>query len=592
MATIDVRTYGILALETFPVSGTLNGNIMTTPVSNPTHILRSFRVLEEIPNKSGEKTVFTTLLPTLATLPNPGEQAIVTHGVYQSMIFENDGAGNIVYRKQASTPMRATLMTISERDAVGAAIGAGNEFWYGLQEPDGAAGAGFYRITPDGFGGGVQLGPFIGSTQPTTVASGILVDGTVIPNLLSTNVRGALAEHQSDIDALVNDVNNLKLMKGILVARQTTLAALNLTPHKAGDWAILTQDDGTNQAGIYVGNGSTFSLVSEIPEAAVATNTVAGLMPAAFVHPLSPNSALPGSAARIGQFFVRTGATSPGVYVATDTLGGWAGPIGASGAGTTNLSVTPSSTSVTVVSSTGTPATINIADNANAGLIGPGYIHPQSPGSLLPGSAARIGQLFVRTGATAPGIYAATDVLGGWAGPLGGAANLGVIPAPTNNQVTSTSGTPATLVLADNTNAGLLGPGYIHPNSPGTTLPGAALRPGQLFVRTGATAPGLYMALDTAGNWSGPLSGGGGALSPIDLTATLTATNATVAAPVGTAATIPLATDTNAGLLAPGLIAGSGAALPTTATRLGQLFWLNGVGLHKALDLVGNWSII
>jgi hypothetical protein len=49
------------------------------------------------------------------------------------------------------------------------------------------------------------------------------------------------------------------------------------------------------------------------------------------------------------------------------------------------------------------------------------------------------------------------------------------------------------------------------------------------------------------------------------------------------------ATNTSAGLLHAGLIAGSGATLPTTAARIGQLFWLDGVGLYSALDLVGNW---
>jgi hypothetical protein len=41
-----------------------------------------------------------------------------------------------------------------------------------------------------------------------------------------------------------------------------------------------------------------------------------------------------------------------------------------------------------------------------------------------------------------------------------------------------------------------------------------------------------------------------------------------------------------------GVIAGAGAALPATAARIGQLYWLNGVGIYRALDLVGNWLLI
>ena len=38
----------------------------------------------------------------------------------------------------------------------------------------------------------------------------------------------------------------------------------------------------------------------------------------------------------------------------------------------------------------------------------------------------------------------------------------------------------------------------------GSTLPATATLIGELFIRTGATSPGLYLALDLVGNWSGP----------------------------------------------------------------------------------------
>jgi hypothetical protein len=82
-------------------------------------------------------------------------------------------------------------------------------------------------------------------------------------------------------------------------------------------------------------------------------------------------------------------------------------------------------------------------------------------------------------------------------------------------------------------------------------------------------------------------AGSGGATN---LTTTASPTSVVVNSDTGTDATIPLATATNAGLLLPGLIDGPGATLPATAARVGQLYWLDGVGLHSALDLVGNWQ--
>lgn len=41
------------------------------------------------------------------------------------------------------------------------------------------------------------------------------------------------------------------------------------------------------------------------------------------------------------------------------------------------------------------------------------------PGPNLPATADHIGQLFIRTGPTSPGLYVATDLSGSWSGPLG-----------------------------------------------------------------------------------------------------------------------------------------------------------------------------
>lgn len=42
------------------------------------------------------------------------------------------------------------------------------------------------------------------------------------------------------------------------------------------------------------------------------------------------------------------------------------------------------------------------------------FIHANSPGATLPSTATRIGELFLRTGATAPGMYVASNLIGGW----------------------------------------------------------------------------------------------------------------------------------------------------------------------------------
>lgn len=86
--------------------------------------------------------------------------------------------------------------------------------------------------------------------------------------------------------------------------------------------------------------------------------------------------------------------------------------------GYTNLSVTVDSSNVYVESSTGNDGTIPKATNVNAGALAAGIIHPNSGDSTLPTSAARIGQIFIRGGATNPGLYAALDTVGNWSGPI------------------------------------------------------------------------------------------------------------------------------------------------------------------------------
>ncbi len=67
-----------------------------------------------------------TALPTLADLPNAGDQAVIAdaNSDLRGMIFENV-AGTITYRGQLPA-FRSTVFTLAQRTAVAAALLAGN----------------------------------------------------------------------------------------------------------------------------------------------------------------------------------------------------------------------------------------------------------------------------------------------------------------------------------------------------------------------------------------------------------------------------------------------------------------------------------
>ncbi len=113
-------------------------------------------------------------------------------------------------------------------------------------------------------------------------ASSTVID-PAIGDMTATDVRGALVE-------LLASIKSLQSITGQFAGSASTMAGLNAIVHGAGDWAILTADDGTHQAGIYVGNGTTFSLGMEIPDTTsvsgriVASNTTIANLPAANLH--------------------------------------------------------------------------------------------------------------------------------------------------------------------------------------------------------------------------------------------------------------------------------------------------------------------
>lgn len=215
MATLDIRTYGNLGTDTFPVSGTLSGYILTYPAPSPTHTLRSRRLVEDVVSTAiGEPTVFLTALPTLLTLPDNGAQAIVTGGVYDSLIFENVG-GVITYRNQAGYPIRSTVMSLVDADLVATALGIGEKILYVLTDLDGAFSPGIVELSAvdNGLGAAVSVQrsiPFGPSYNSSTTAGLTPVSGWISQvgvGLPDRDVElGTLQDVQRVLQTLINDL--------------------------------------------------------------------------------------------------------------------------------------------------------------------------------------------------------------------------------------------------------------------------------------------------------------------------------------------------------------------------------------------------
>ena len=98
--------------------------------------------------------------------------------------------------------------------------------------------------------------------------------GTLIPD--NQTVKQA-------IQTLETAYQNINIV-GQYAGSSATFAGLPTTtsdgkPVNNGDWAILSTDDGANEAGIYVYNGTTYTLAAEIPDQFAAPATAAGSAP-------------------------------------------------------------------------------------------------------------------------------------------------------------------------------------------------------------------------------------------------------------------------------------------------------------------------
>lgn len=157
----------------------------------------------------------------------------------------------------------------------------------------------------------VVISSNLGQTiKAAAIAAGkydVNIDGTTI----TADGSGVLSADQSKVDALIalsglpslsttlgaftgSTIPDGQTVKQALQALETSFEALNIVGQFAGsaatfaglptttsdgkpvnnsDWAVLTIDDGANEAGIYVWNGTTYVLVAEIPDQFAAAAT-------------------------------------------------------------------------------------------------------------------------------------------------------------------------------------------------------------------------------------------------------------------------------------------------------------------------------
>lgn len=104
-----------------------------------------------------------------------------------------------------------------------------------------------------------------------------------IGGVTATEVRAALIE-------LLKKVKDLAAIQGQYVGSSATMARLNAIVHEAGDWSILSADDGTDQKGIYVGDGTTFSLAAELTDMVVDGRIVGEVATFAAMPPANVNA--------------------------------------------------------------------------------------------------------------------------------------------------------------------------------------------------------------------------------------------------------------------------------------------------------------
>lgn len=195
--------------------------------------------------------------------------------------------------------------------------------------------------------------------------------------------------------------------------------------------------------------------------------------------------------------------------------------IAASGSAGTNLSANPNSTTVALGSSTGTGATLAAATTTNAGVLtaaDKAKLDGVAPGASRSNLGWETGPAFAtitNSGGLSAQVTLATTTNAGLMSPgdkatLAAGFNLGATPSPTGIVVDNSGGSNATLPLGTAINAGLLSPAQFSKL--------ASISPAATVSNLGYTA------------------------SP---------TQGTVTNSGGVAATLPLATTTNAGLFAP-----------------------------------------
>jgi hypothetical protein len=276
------------------------------------------------------------------------------------------------------------------------------------------------------------------------------------------------------------------------------------------------------------------------------------------------------------------------------------------GGGATNLSYTPSATGGTVVSDTGTDATLPLADGTNAGLMAPSQ-HTKLAG-VAAGATANATDAQLRDRSTHTGTQPANTV-------------TGLATVATSGAYGDLSGRPTlgTAAATDSTAYATAAQGTDSREWAAATVDQAEAEAGTATTRRAWTAQRVWQAITkalggvtvtntptsgqvlkatgtTTAAWGTDDTGGGGGGGSTDLSWSASPTGGVVASSSGADASLTLADGTNAGLMAPaqhtklaGIASGATAnatdsQLRDRATHTGTQAISTVAGLQTALD--------
>jgi len=283
---------------------------------------------------------------------------------------------------------------------------------------------------------------------------------------------------------------------------------------------VLTVNSSGNATWVIPPSGTILGYTPSVSDGKVTSNTGASAtIPA--VTGTNAGLMFPGDFTKLGLLPGITNAPiATASLVLTSNANGsatWVLPAG------TNITYSAFPAKITIGSSTGTSKDVLPADGTNAGL-------------LLPADFTKLSKMpaITNTPLINSILIATTTSSATWSAIPAGITNLGFTPSTASGLVTSSTGTSATILQADATNAGLLLPADFSKLS---KMPAISNFPSSTNTVLTATSA-------TSASWA-PQSGGGAT----NLGFTSTATTGSVTSTTGNPASITPASGTNAGLM-------------------------------------------